>query len=69
MYEIILYYTYLSFLGFILLSARKDRHLIMNDLQMMIFRHNFLLSVINLFTIYLLLPITIPFTIINIIKK
>lgn len=63
------YYTYLSFIGLFLLMLRKDRQLIYDDIMYFILRHNFVTSALNIFLLYVSLPITIPFSIINITKK
>ena len=63
------YYTYLSVIGLFLLMCRKDRHLIYDDLMNLVLRGNFLLTAFNLILLFLTLPMTIPFSVINITKK
>ncbi len=63
------YYTYLSFIGFLLLMCRKDRQIIYEDLIGIALRNSLVMSAINLILLYLVMPITIPFSILNIIKK
>lgn len=70
MWNLILgYYSYLNVFALILLTFRKDKKLIMDDLIRMVARDSVFLAIFSLLSLFIILPLTIPFSILNILKK
>lgn len=62
-------YTLLFFVSFVLVLLRRDAKLVLDDMATAVCRDNFFLAVFNVFLIYTILPLTIPYSIKHIIRN
>jgi len=62
-------WNYCVLIGFGLLFFRKDANEVISEILSMIFTPNFLGAIFSLILIYCFMPLTVPYSIMNIIKN
>ena len=53
----------LAIIAIILIYLRKDKKQIFDDIQIMLAKHNIIYGLLTMFILYLVFPITIPYSI------
>lgn len=69
LFKILIIWANLNMLALFLIYLRKDRQNILNDIALFLIKKKFYLTLIDFIIVFIMMPLTIPYSIIYFVKK